>query len=302
MEKDMTGETDAAFVERQIQEHEEYLQATGEGNAEYERVLEIARAHAAPRTVQAGVTDAMVKAAAIQNWALEDGTSIAATARLFDDEIATMKHSGDCTKEAHTCLVCFRQRELDKARTVLLAALEAAASVPTAAPACSACGDSQIEEVYGGHGSVLELPCSRCSPASPAACSCGGVAWQPIETAPKDGRKVWLAVKGRDTAIKAHWCTSFGEGPNGWFDGGRIHAKLVYAWHDVETPPQLPAFPSTPSTPCACYRAGIERAAEIAEAYAKHITFRGWIDIGTGQEAARAIASDIRRAGEEPRS
>jgi ABC-type transport system involved in cytochrome bd biosynthesis fused ATPase/permease subunit len=27
---------------------------------------------------------------------------------------------------------------------------------------CEACGGSGIEEIYGGHGTVLELPCSNC--------------------------------------------------------------------------------------------------------------------------------------------
>jgi hypothetical protein len=29
-------------------------------------------------------------------------------------------------------------------------------------PDCACCGGSGVEEIYGGHGTVLELPCSLC--------------------------------------------------------------------------------------------------------------------------------------------
>ena len=64
-----------------------------------------------------------------------------------------------------------------------------------------------------------------------------------MESAPKDGRKIWIAVQGHSRAIKAHWCTSFGDGQNGWFDGGRFSTQDVYAWHETETPPPLSPAP-----------------------------------------------------------
>lgn len=33
-------------------------------------------------------------------------------------------------------------------------------------PECRHCGGSKIEEIYGGHGAVLEVPCSYCEAAS----------------------------------------------------------------------------------------------------------------------------------------
>lgn len=36
---------------------------------------------------------------------------------------------------------------------------------PQTNPPCEHCGGSGIEEVYGGHGTVLELPCRHCKPA-----------------------------------------------------------------------------------------------------------------------------------------
>lgn len=32
-----------------------------------------------------------------------------------------------------------------------------------AAAVCSVCGGHGVEEVYGGHGTVLEIPCSVCA-------------------------------------------------------------------------------------------------------------------------------------------
>lgn len=32
------------------------------------------------------------------------------------------------------------------------------------AQSCESCGGSRIQEVYGGHGTVLEVPCSDCPP------------------------------------------------------------------------------------------------------------------------------------------
>lgn len=39
------------------------------------------------------------------------------------------------------------------------------------APACQHCMGSEIEEVYGGHGTVLEVPCNYCQPTPDAPSS-----------------------------------------------------------------------------------------------------------------------------------
>lgn len=97
---------------------------------------------------------------------------------------------------------------------------------------CSDCGGSGIEFVYGGHGNVLEVPCSTCaaSPSSPAS----GVRVKALEWSepwmPEDTRWVavgtahcyWIDVNGPDEVYVTigYW----GSGPDDRRVGGRHHS------------------------------------------------------------------------------
>lgn len=70
------------------------------------------------------ITDAMVEAAAIQRWAIDDDISLSEAERLISAGKPPAIHDGDCTKQSHTCFVCFRETQLNETRKILRAALQ----------------------------------------------------------------------------------------------------------------------------------------------------------------------------------
>lgn len=109
-------------------------------------------------------------------------------------------------------------------------------------PKCSVCGDSGVEEVYGGHGTVMELPCSICT-AAPSAPD----GWQPIDSAPKHQNVlVWREDAGEPWVAQFTDAT-FYDAENGdpddeaWFDlAGRYEGvEAPTHWRPLPAPPAL---------------------------------------------------------------
>lgn len=62
--------------------------------------------------------------------------------------------------------------------------------------------------------------------------------WQPIETAPKDGRDILLCMEGGTHVYMGSWGGLTGR-QTWWIDGGQISFKEATHWQPLPAPPDL---------------------------------------------------------------